>query len=119
METNDAIIIRGLELPVCIGVPDAERSAWQVITADVTLTLQRGFDSMPDHLPETVDYEAVANQIKALAATRPRKLLETLASEIVSALLVHPAISSVEVELRKRILPGVDHVAVKMKRERL
>ncbi|MEI6535143.1 MAG: dihydroneopterin aldolase [Verrucomicrobiaceae bacterium] len=118
MKTHDTIIIRGLELPVLIGVPAAEREAWQVITADVTLTLCRGFDAMRDELSETVDYEAVANQIKALSAERPRKLLETLAAEITSVMLGNETIKAVEVELRKRILPGVDHVAVKMHRQR-
>lgn len=119
MKTDDAIIIRGLELPVRIGVPETERAVWQVITADVTLTLRRGFSMMRDDLAETVDYEAVANQVKALAGERPRKLLETLAAEIVSRLLQIEIISAVEVELRKRILPGVDHVAVRMRRERV
>ncbi len=118
MKTDDTIIIRGLELPVRIGVPDTERADWQVIVADVTLTLRRGFSMMRDELAETVDYEAVANQVKALAADRPRKLLETLAGEIVSHLLHIEIVSAVEVELRKRILPGVDHVAVRMRRER-
>ncbi len=118
MKTDDAIIIRGLELPVRIGVPETERAVWQVITADVILTLRRGFSMMRDDLAETVDYEAVANQVKVLAGERPRKLLETLAVEIVSRLLQIEIISVVEVELRKRILPGVDHVAVRMRRER-
>ncbi len=118
MEAGDSIIIRGLELPVRIGVPEVERAAWQVITADVTLKLRRGFSMMRDDLAETVDYEAVANQVKALAGEHPRKLLETLATEITALLLQIEIVSSVEVELRKRILPGVDHVAVKMRRER-
>ncbi len=118
MATHDTIIIRGLELPAHIGVPDAERADWQLITADVTLTLRRGFDTMKDELAETVDYAAAANRIKSLAATRPRKLLETLASEIVSDLIGHQSVKAVDVELRKRILPGVDHVAVRMRRER-
>ncbi len=118
MESPDTIIIRGLELPTRIGVPDSERADWQLVTADVTLTLRRGFDTMGDDLLETVDYEAVAKQVKALAAESPRKLLETLAAEITRVLLQIEIVGSVEVELRKRILPGVDHVAVKMRRVR-
>ncbi len=116
---RDAIIIRGLDLPVRLGVPDAERANWQTIRADVELEMQTGFDTLQDELRETLDYEAVANEIKTLAAARPRKLLETLAAEMIAALLRHPAVASVTVELRKRILPGVDHVAVRMKRGRV
>ncbi len=115
---RDAIIIRGLELPVRLGVPDAERANWQTISADVELEMQTRFDALHDELRETLDYEAVANEIKALAAARPRKLLETLAAEMIAGLLRHPMVASAAVELRKRILPGVDHVAVRMKRGR-
>jgi 7,8-dihydroneopterin aldolase/epimerase/oxygenase len=115
---RDAIIIRGLELPVRLGVPEAERAGWQTVRADVELEMQPRFDAMRDELAETLDYQAVADGIRELAAARPRKLLETLAAEIIGSLLRHPGVASAAVELRKRILPGVDHVAVRMKRGR-
>jgi dihydroneopterin aldolase len=115
---RDAIIIRGMELPVHLGVPEAERAAWQTVDADLTLELQPSFDAMGDQLADTLDYAAVAEEIRTLAAAHPRQLLETLASEISSAMLRHPKVISAELELRKRILPGVNHVAVRMKRGR-
>lgn len=118
MNGGDQVIIRGLDLPVCIGVPDAERSGWQNISADITLTLCAGFEQMADEIAATVDYEAVANAMRALASSRPRKLLETLAAELCASLLDDPKIAGVELELKKRILPGVDHVAVRMARRR-
>jgi dihydroneopterin aldolase len=114
----DEIIVRGLDLPVRIGVPDEERASWQVISADLRLGLQRGFDVMHDDLGETLDYVTVVNRVKGIAAERPRRLLEKLAAEIVSALLRTDQVTAVEVELRKRILPGTDHVAVRMRRSR-
>lgn len=115
---NDEIHILGLELPVRIGVPEAERAAWQVLTADLKLTLSRGFDTMRDDLRDTVDYERVANEAKALAASRPRQLLEVLVSELTAHFLADEAVAGVEVLLRKRILPGTDAVAVRMARRR-
>ena len=115
---GDAIIIRGLELPVHIGVPDEERATTQTLTADVILTLHGGFDRICDEIDSTLDYAVVAERVKALAAERPRKLLETLAAEIVAALLALDRVGAVEVELRKRILPGTEHVAVRMSRRR-
>jgi 7,8-dihydroneopterin aldolase/epimerase/oxygenase len=116
---GDAILIRGLELPVRIGVPETERAAWQVITAEVCVTVQTPFEKMSDELTATLDYEALANELKALAASRPRKLLETLAAEMIGAILRHEIVTGAEVELKKRILPGTDHVAVRMKRQRV
>lgn len=115
---RDAIIIRGLELPVRIGVPETERAGWQTLGADVELEIEPRFDELNDELAGTLDYQAVADEIRALAASRPRKLLETLAAEIIGVLLRHPMAASAAVELRKRVLPGADHVAVRMKRGR-
>jgi dihydroneopterin aldolase len=117
--TSDEIRIVGLELPVRIGVPDAERAAWQSLTAEVTIIPQRDFSVMSDDVSATVDYEQVAIAIKKLAAERPRKLLETLAAEITNYVLQHFAADSVSVELRKRILPGVDHVSVRRTQSRI
>lgn len=115
---NDEIHVLGLELPVRIGVPEVERASWQVLTADLKLTLRRGFDTMRDELHETVDYERAANEAKALAASRPRLLLEALASELTAHFLADEAVAGVEVLLKKRILPGTDAVAVRMVRRK-
>lgn len=115
---TDSIHISGLDLPVKIGVPEAERAQWQSLSADVTLHLASTFDHMEDRLTATVNYEHVANQVKAWAAERPRHLIETLAVEIAQGILKHFPVNTVEVELRKRILPGVNHVAVRCARSR-
>jgi dihydroneopterin aldolase len=114
----DEIKIVGLELPVRIGVPEEERAAWQVLSADVTLQMVRGFDTMTDELTSTLDYSVAANRAKELAAARPRLLLETLVAELVAFFLRDDRVNCVEVTLRKRILPGTDHVAVKMRRSK-
>lgn len=112
----DKILIHGLELPVQIGVPDEERAAWQTLRADLELGLMGRVEVFGDDLTETVDYDAVAKQVRALAASRPRKLIETLAGDIARDLLKTSAIQSVSVTLKKRILPGVDYVGVTIHR---
>lgn len=116
--SGDEIHILGLEMPVRIGVPEAERVAWQTISADLIVTLARDFDNMRDELSDTLDYERAANEATALAALRPRQLLETLAAELVAHFLRDERVRAVEVLLRKRILPHTDAVAVRMRRER-
>ena len=115
-ETHDCIHLRGLDLPTRIGVPDEERAAWQTLSADVTLRLSAHFEQMHDELAGTVDYAAVALRLRVLAADRPRALIETLAAEMAACLLAEFGPSSVTIELRKRILPGTDHVAVSLTR---
>jgi 7,8-dihydroneopterin aldolase/epimerase/oxygenase len=115
---SDSITLAGLDLPVRIGVPDAERANWQCLKADIVICPNREFSSMEDDLSATVDYDALAASVRKFAAERPRKLLETLASELADHLLGAFAVSSVEIELRKRVLSGVDYTAVRLKRAR-
>lgn len=115
---NDEIHILGLELPARVGVPDAERAAWQTLSTDICLGLVRGFDTMGDDIADTLDYQVAAEQATALAAARPRRLIETLAWDLVASFLADPRVSFVEVTLRKRILPHTDAVAVRLRREK-
>lgn len=112
----DRILINGLELPVQIGVPDEERAGWQTLRADLELELVGRVEDFGDDLSATVDYDAVAREIRQLAAERPRRLIESLAGEIAQAVLMRPLICGVTVTIRKRILPGVDDVAVRIHR---
>ncbi len=114
----DRILINGLELPVQIGVPDEERAGWQTLRADLELELVGRVEDFGDDLSATVDYDEVAKEIRLLAAERPRRLIERLAGEIAQALLVKPLIGGVLVTIRKRILPGVDDVAVRIHRDK-
>ncbi len=114
----DRILIHGLELPVQIGVPDEERAGWQTLRADLELELVGRVEDFGDDLSETVDYDAVAREVRLLAAERPRRLIESLAGEIAQAVLVRPLVCGVLVTIRKRILPGVDDVAVRIYRHK-
>jgi dihydroneopterin aldolase len=115
---SDEIHILGLEMPVRIGVPEVERASWQVVTADIRLSLRREFDDMQDDISATVDYQRAAREACDVAASRPRKLLEVLAADLVKFFLANDAVTAVEVFLRKRVLPQTDAVAVRMRREK-
>ncbi|MCA1963674.1 MAG: dihydroneopterin aldolase [Prosthecobacter sp.] len=112
----DSIHLRGLDLPTRIGVPEEERAAWQTLQANICLELEQRFEAMADDLSATIDYAAVALRLRSLAAEKPRRLIETLAAEIASCLLLEFGAALVRVELRKKILPGCDHVAVVLTR---
>lgn len=116
--SEDEIHIRGLQLRVRIGVPEAERASLQTLEADIVMQTTGHFEDIRDDLIATIDYEAVAMRIRGLAAERPRKLIETLATDIADCVLREFGARRVVVELRKRVLPGVDHVAVKLERSR-
>lgn len=116
--SGDWIEIRGLEIDTHIGVPAAERAAPQRLLVDLRLQPQRLFSEMPDSIAATVDYFAVTQRVVALAAERPRQLIETLASDIAAVVLREAAVQCVEVTVRKFILPNTEFVAVHCARER-
>jgi dihydroneopterin aldolase len=115
---SDTIHLAQLELSAHIGVPDEERAAPQRLTVSLTLEPLRGLRDLGDEVANTVDYFAVSRVVQALAQERPRKLIETLAEDIAGFLLAEFPITSVEVELRKYILPKTEFVAVRLCRKR-
>jgi dihydroneopterin aldolase len=114
----DEIEIRRLKVHAHIGVPDDERSAPQVLLITARLTPCQGFDGLADEISHTVDYHAVAIQIQELAATRPRKLIETLATELCDFLLRNHPLAKVAISIEKHILPDTECVAVHIERSR-
>jgi dihydroneopterin aldolase len=110
----DCILIDQLEIWTRVGVPDAEREKPQRLTASLTLTPAGDFAAIDDRLENTVDYAEVCVRVKEVAAKRSRVLIETLGEEIAHELLQKFRLKSVEVELRKFILPDTAFVGVRI-----
>jgi dihydroneopterin aldolase len=116
---SDWIAINRLRVWTHIGVPDEERAHPQ----SLEVTVRFKADGVPaaayaDDLSKTVNYYAVAQRVKAIAAERPRKLIETLAEELAELLIIEFHVSPIEVEIRKFILPDAESVQIAIKRKR-
>lgn len=118
MSWPDEIYISNLALNLRVGVTDEEQSRTQHLVVSLTVRPTRGFVGLDDRIENTVNYSAVCAVVRALAATHPRRLIETLASEMAEAILARFPVDSVDVELRKFILPDTDYVAVRLSRQR-
>jgi len=118
VQAPDTIEIRRLRVATHIGVPDEERTDEQILLVTVRMIPSQGFAGLADEISRTIDYHAVSLEIKALAASRPRKLIETLAMEIVEHLFQNHPLRRVEVSIEKHILPDTECVAVHLTRER-
>jgi dihydroneopterin aldolase len=73
---------------------------------------------LADEISRTVDYHAVSQEIEALAAARPRRLIETLAVDIAGHLLGNHPLAHVAISIEKHILPNTECVAVHLERSR-
>lgn len=118
MNMGDEIEIRRLAVKTHIGVPDEERAEPQTLWITVRMRPSQGFRGLNDKVGNTVDYYEVSRSLAALAAKRPRHLIETLATEIADFLLSGHPLSSVEVEVEKRILPDAESVSVRIIRNK-
>ncbi|OYW75284.1 MAG: hypothetical protein B7Z37_14120 [Verrucomicrobia bacterium 12-59-8] len=116
MNPPDEIRISALRLTTYIGVPEEERAASQVLEADINLRIAQRFEAMNDDIAATIDYATVAARLQELAAARPRRLIETLVAEMAACMMEEFQAVGVSIELRKHILPGTDHVAVRLER---
>jgi 7,8-dihydroneopterin aldolase/epimerase/oxygenase len=114
----DTIEIRRLRVTTLIGVPDEERSVSQTLLITVRMTPSQGFDGLSDEISRTIDYYQVSQEIEALAAARPRKLIETLATDIADHLLGNHPLQHVAISIEKHILPNTECVAVHIERGR-
>ena len=118
MQPPDTIEIRRLRVTTHIGVPDEERATSQTLHVTIRMTPSQGFGGLADEISRTVDYYAVSLEIEALAAARPRRLIETLAVDIADHLLGNHPLAHVAISIEKHILPNTECVAVHMERRR-
>jgi len=114
----DTIEIRKLRVRAFVGVPDQEIAVAQTLEISVIMTPQVSFDDLADDLSRTVDYHAVSLEIQAIADERPRRLIETLATDLAGILLKNHALSRIEVLVEKFILPETECVAVRVVKDR-
>jgi 7,8-dihydroneopterin aldolase/epimerase/oxygenase len=112
----DTIEIRRLRVTTFIGVPDEERATAQTLWITILMTPSQGFDGLADEISRTIDYYQISLEIEALAVARPRRLIETLATDIASHLLGNHPLSHVALTIEKHILPNTECVAVHLQR---
>lgn len=116
---TDTIEIRKLRITTQIGVPDEERAEPQELLLSIVMTPETAFRDLGDDIAQTVDYYAVSLELEALAAEKPRKLIETLAADVADHLLSRHPLRRVDVLVEKFILPNTECVAVRTVREKV
>jgi FolB domain-containing protein len=119
MSEGDEIEIRRLAVMTHIGVPDEERAEPQTLWLSIRMRPSQAFLGLNDDVANTVDYYEASRRLIALAAEKPRHLIETLATEIADFLLSNYPLSSVAVEVEKRILSDAEYVSVRIRRRRV
>ena len=112
----DKIIINDLELNCRIGVTEQERSESQRVHVCIEMQTDLHKASETDDLSQTIDYHAVAKQLKALVLQKQWNLIEAMAGDFAKMILQDFKPESVQIEIRKFILSETKWVAVKIVR---
>lgn len=113
----DRIRVNQLRVTAFVGVPEEERRRAQSLEVDLELCPVHPWSGIDDDLAGTVDYFAVSEMVRDLAAARPRRLIETLALEIAEGILGTFPVREVEVTVRKFVLSDTGSVEVVLRRK--
>jgi dihydroneopterin aldolase len=113
------IVLRRIAMDARIGVYAWEKAAPQPIVLDLEFDLPHADACFSDDLEDTVDYAAVVERLRALALTRPHRLVEAMAQSMCELLLHEFRLPRVRLTLMKLApFPGAE-VGIVVERERL
>ena len=112
----DEIRIEQLDVFTRIGVPEQERANPQKLTVSISLWPYQQINDLADHIEQTVNYSAVAEETKNFVRDQLVSLIETLADRLANHLLKSFPIQKVTIELRKFALQDARYVSVTVTR---
>ena len=112
----DTLRLHDLEVRCRIGVYAWERRTRQTIRVDLELPIDAARAAASDDVRDAVDYAALVDRIRKVAAGRVFNLLETLAETIAGAALKACGSPRVRVRVKKRALTGLGYAAVEIER---
>jgi len=114
----DRIFVRGLVLPVAIGVYDEEQGITQKVSFTIEASVAVGVSPKGDNLDEVPSYDDLVKAVKAVIADGHVGLVETMAARIADRCLADKRIVSVLVRVEK-LERGPDAVGVEIVRPRI
>ena len=112
------ITIVDLEVYYCVGVTAEERAKPQRLLVTVDMSLDFSSASVSDRLEQTVNYQAVADELLKFGSGRSWKLLEKLVTTLAEKIMTQYAPEEVTVEVKKFSIPQARFVSVSTSRTR-
>ena len=118
---TDRIDIKGIEVRARHGVLEHEKQDPQIFRIDLTLYLDLSTAGSSDNLADTVDYGKLAQTTHDLVQGESHDLIESVASQIATAVLAESRVERVTVTVHKPEAPiplTFEDVAVTVDRSR-
>lgn len=95
------VFVRDLELPASIGVYRHEHENLQRVRVNVDLGVAENGSDLGDSLENVVNYELIAEGVRAIVASGHVRLAETLAEQIAALCLADPRVRVARVRVEK------------------
>ena len=112
------IRIVDLEVFLCVGVSDEERSKPQRLLLTVDMDYDFSSAAVTDRITKTIDYFAVAQFLLKFGEGRSWKLIEKLANDLADAVLSEFQPPVVTIEVKKFPIPQARYVSVLLTKNR-
>lgn len=112
------ISIVDLEVFYHVGVPEAERAQPQRLLLTIHLAFDFSAAAISDRIEDTVNYQAMTDDLLRFGDGRSWKLIEKLAADVANLLLEKYKGESVSVEVKKFIIPQARYVGVLLTKAR-
>lgn len=113
----DRIFVRGLVLPIAIGVYDEEQGITQKVRFTIEASVATSVSPKGDHIDEVPSYDDLVGAVRSIVAAGHINLVETLAARIAERCLLDKRIVSVLVRVEK-LERGPEAVGVEIVRPR-
>ncbi len=111
--------VKGLKLEAEVGVYDSERGRTQPIVVDLDAEVAADAAHPGGALGEAVNYAALAESVRRIAASRHHDLLEDLAQAIADVMFADPRITRLSLSIDKTTaLDDAESVGVSLERWR-
>lgn len=115
----DQVFIQDLELQSIIGIYDWERKAPQKILVNLVLFGDLTKAGETDDINDCINYELLANRVKAFVESSARETVEALSADIARLCLSETQAERVRVRVEKPdIYPFARSVGVEIERDR-
>lgn len=109
----------GLEVRCLIGDLPEERLFEQALVLDIVLTVDLSAVLASDALADTVDYVAVADEVRAALIAGRFRMIESAAECAAQVCLGHTRVSGVRVRVEKAgVVPGLRAAAITVERQK-
>jgi FolB domain-containing protein len=113
------ISIVDLEVFYRVGVPDEERAQPQRLLLTIDLDFDFSAAAHSDRIEDTINYKAITDDLLKFGEGRSWKLIEKLAADVADLILKTYRPHSVQVEVKKFIIPQARYVAVALAKPRV